>query len=621
MDSPTEEEIIINWKSLNAKREKALESYRNNSVGFVFQEFNLLDNYTVGSNVALALQLQSAKATRQEVDDVLRRVELVDGDGKTLYDRKISQLSGGQKQSVAIARALIKDPTVILADEPTGALDSQTGEQLYKLFKKLSEEKLIIIVTHDEESAQKFGDRIIKLHDGKIVGDTSEGRNDMAATQRARVPVLDKGRGLPYIRSLQLAIGSLCYKKFRLALSIILSVITFVLFGICLGVSQINTVNVELNTLFGVGQRTVLLQSNTLDRRFSEQTISQIHDYCGDMVFAVGGGYIEFSEYTGTLSDLNEYYQLASQPLSMLAQIDTNSNYDNILVPDARFSDKDKCRLPEAENEIAITDLRADLFIKYGYKEIDGSIVKINGPDQLIGKELGGFTIVGVYTADNTNAFLKKYEDKDSLSDREKEIFNSLRQTIVSFGFVCGEYFQNGQTMALCIGLSGDAYTDGGFLNRLSDGPDKLSVMTQFSSLLSTVEFFTQFMLVPFGVAAAVFAVFSTLLLTNFLTISIDSKKREIGILRALGATKGNIVSICLSESGLIAFIDFILTLIFVAIFGAVFNMMCGLSVFIISFIQVLSIFLLCFGIASVATILPLIRMLKLQPVEIISRQ
>ena len=127
MDSPTEEEIIINWKSLNAKREKALESYRNNSVGFVFQEFNLLDNYTVGSNVALALQLQSAKATRQEVDDVLRRVELVDGDGKTLYGRKISELSGGQKQRVAIARALIKEPQIILAESATERAKAAEG--------------------------------------------------------------------------------------------------------------------------------------------------------------------------------------------------------------------------------------------------------------------------------------------------------------------------------------------------------------------------------------------------------------------------------------------------------------------------------------------------------------
>lgn len=167
LDKPDCGQIIVDGQSVAEFSERELENYRNRYVGFVFQEYNLIMQYTVGENIAIALELQGKAADKAKIDELLKRVELVDENGSTLRSRKASRLSGGQKQRVAIARALIKDPAVILADEPTGALDSKTGQQLYKLLKELSREKLIIVVTHDEESAYKFGDRIIKLSDGK----------------------------------------------------------------------------------------------------------------------------------------------------------------------------------------------------------------------------------------------------------------------------------------------------------------------------------------------------------------------------------------------------------------------------------------------------------------------
>lgn len=171
MDSPTQGEIALNGTSIVTGRERDLDVYRNNCVGFVFQEFNLLEGYSAGANIALALQLKKQKADRAQVDAALRRVGLVDGDGNTLYERKISQLSGGQKQRVAVARALVKDPEIILADEPTGALDSETSASLFALLKELSQDKLIVVVTHDRESAERYGDRIIELHDGSVISD------------------------------------------------------------------------------------------------------------------------------------------------------------------------------------------------------------------------------------------------------------------------------------------------------------------------------------------------------------------------------------------------------------------------------------------------------------------
>lgn len=166
LDSFDDGEIIINGKSSADFSAADFDSYRNTYLGFVFQEFYILDEYTVGKNVALALQLQQKEATPEKVEELL---ELVDLSG--FADRRPSELSGGQKQRVAIARALIKDPQIILADEPTGALDSATGAQVFDTLKKLSKDKLVIVVSHDKEFAETYADRIVELKDGEIVSD------------------------------------------------------------------------------------------------------------------------------------------------------------------------------------------------------------------------------------------------------------------------------------------------------------------------------------------------------------------------------------------------------------------------------------------------------------------
>ena len=132
----------------------------------MFQEFNILNEFTIEQNIALALQLQQKPNNAEVVEELLQLVDL-GGVGK----RKPNTLSGGQKQRVAIARALIKEPKIIMADEPTGALDSVTGKQVLDTLKKLSETRLVVVVTHDREFAEISGDRIIELKDGNIIRD------------------------------------------------------------------------------------------------------------------------------------------------------------------------------------------------------------------------------------------------------------------------------------------------------------------------------------------------------------------------------------------------------------------------------------------------------------------
>lgn len=169
LDKADEGEFIIKGKSSKDFSQSDFDSYRNTFIGFIFQEYNILSEFTVGANIALAMELQGHKATSESLNEILDEVDLT-GYG----NRKPNELSGGQKQRVAIARALIKKPEMIMADEPTGALDSNTGKQVFDTLKKLSKEKLVLIVSHDRDFAELYADRIIELKDGKIISDVSK---------------------------------------------------------------------------------------------------------------------------------------------------------------------------------------------------------------------------------------------------------------------------------------------------------------------------------------------------------------------------------------------------------------------------------------------------------------
>ncbi len=184
LDKYDDGELVINGVSSKDFKQSHFDSYRNTYVGFIFQEYNVLDEFTVGANIALAIELQGKKADDDTINDILRRVDL-DGYGA----RRPSELSGGQKQRVAIARALVKNPEIIMADEPTGALDSATGKQVLDTLKKLSKEKLVIVVSHDREFAERYADRIIELSDGHVISDMER---DCSA------PVEEESAGLEY---------------------------------------------------------------------------------------------------------------------------------------------------------------------------------------------------------------------------------------------------------------------------------------------------------------------------------------------------------------------------------------------------------------------------------------
>ena len=172
LDSFDRGEIYLYNKKFSEFKSMDYDFYRNTFTGFVFQEFNLINELTIEENVALSLDLQSKK-DKERIDKIFEDLEI-----NGLKDRKVFELSGGQKQRVAIARALVKNPSLILADEPTGSLDTNTTQDIINLLIKLSKERLVIVITHNRELAEKYGDRIIELKDGEVLKDLSLENND-----------------------------------------------------------------------------------------------------------------------------------------------------------------------------------------------------------------------------------------------------------------------------------------------------------------------------------------------------------------------------------------------------------------------------------------------------------
>ncbi len=312
LDSIDSGEIIVKGSSCRDFKQSHYDSYRNTYIGFIFQEYNILEELTVGANIALAIELQGRRAENDEINAILREVDL-EGYGS----RKPNELSGGQKQRVAIARALVKKPEIIMADEPTGALDSATGKQVFDTLKRLSRDKLVLIVSHDREFSEQYADRIIELSDGKVISDvekadgsaeiseaeeseeavsynggeisvkagyalTEEDRINInkylkALSDGAKIKLSEKKKGssksaefkptdesrieqksgefklikskLSVKNAFKIGSGALKYKKFRLVFTIFLSLIAFTLFGLSDTIAAYDSIDTTTSSL------------------------------------------------------------------------------------------------------------------------------------------------------------------------------------------------------------------------------------------------------------------------------------------------------------------------------------------------------------------------------------
>ena len=225
LDRYTDGDLVINGVSTKEFKDRDWDTYRNHSIGFVFQSYNLIPHQSVLSNVELALTLSgvSKSERRQRAKEALQKVGL----GDQLH-KKPSQMSGGQMQRVAIARALVNNPEILLADEPTGALDTTTSVQIMELLKAVAADRLVIMVTHNPELAAEYSTRIVRLSDGVVIDDTQPYEGDPVpegGAVLAKRPKRDKSKGrkaktsMSFLTALSLSMNNLLTKKGRTALT------------------------------------------------------------------------------------------------------------------------------------------------------------------------------------------------------------------------------------------------------------------------------------------------------------------------------------------------------------------------------------------------------------------
>ena len=213
LDRYTSGDLIINDKSTKKFKDRDWDSYRNYSVGFIFQNYNLISHQTVLSNVALALTI-SGVSKKDRIKKAKKALEEVGLKDKMYY--KPNQLSGGQMQRVAIARAIVNNPDIILADEPTGALDSKTSVQIMKILKRISKSRLVIMVTHNDNLANIYSSRIIKILDGEIIDDSNPIKD---SEKNIKKKDSFKKTNMKFLTALRLSFNNLLTKKGRTILT------------------------------------------------------------------------------------------------------------------------------------------------------------------------------------------------------------------------------------------------------------------------------------------------------------------------------------------------------------------------------------------------------------------
>ena len=561
LDSANTSRIFINGKKLNRFNETILSEYRNTYIGFVFQEYNLLDNLNVYDNIALALEMQNKIVDPETVKDILKNVDL-----EGFEERELDELSGGQKQRVAVARALVKNPEVILADEPTGNLDSETSEQIFNLFKEISKKKLVICVSHDAEYAYKYADRIIEISDGRVIRDTNPEvvEDDSVAPEMIR-PVLPK----KFV--LNMGLGNILNNKLRMIVtSVIVAFLMAILTAVYTTLSVSPNVDMELfkaskmnhlwmtsrnsETILIEGERLVQIQNVLPDygaEMYKRQALRK-----GDAFLTVGMLPLildanSLQSQNTRLLDASKVDVIKDLPLNFVEAGAGSSLYDDLMGNE-----------PKNNQEVVISSYLADLFIQSGMM-VDGEMQRFESYTDMISKapviRLGAYLnlkVVGVM------------EHETPILNNETIALETVYSNLyVQRGFLSASNMDS-QVMSYGIFVTNVAslpdlmrgVKNAGFINLRPIYSDTLQNFTRFElALLISV-------IVPLiGYLALVF-------LANYISSSILYRKKQIGILRALGSFISTIEHIFRLEAIIVGFFIMIMAYFLTPYFVDVMN-------------------------------------------------
>ncbi|MBQ2000343.1 MAG: ABC transporter ATP-binding protein/permease, partial [Clostridia bacterium] len=415
-------DMSINNRSTKNFKDKDWDSYRNHSIGFVFQSYNLIPHQTVLSNVELALTLSgvSKSERRRRAEEALAKVGLSDQ-----LNKRPNQMSGGQMQRVAIARALVNDPEILLADEPTGALDSETSVQIMEILKEISKDKLIIMVTHNPELAEKYSTRIVKLLDGEIINDSDPYDSEYILEAPEKKKALNKKGGkmsMSFLTALSLSLNNLMTKKARTFMTSFAGSIGII--GIALIMALSNGINLYINRV----------QEDTLSS-YPIQIAAETVDMSSLITNLMGSNDKKANHELDAVYSNSIMYELINTMNS--AEVETNN-----LKKFKEFIEKDE----SIKKYISAVQYSYDLDLSIYTKDSDNKIVKSDVSELLS----------GIYGAENSmmntgyqQAFAKMNVWTEILSDQDGKGINELTKS--QYDCIYGEWPKNYNEVVLIV--------------------------------------------------------------------------------------------------------------------------------------------------------------------------
>ena len=551
LDSQFSGEITIDGQKMSTFKEKDFVNYHKEKIGFVFQSFNLVSHLSVLDNVTLAMTLSNVdKKTRvARAIEVLKQLGLEDQ-----YKKKPSQLSGGQKQRVAIARALVNDPDIIIADEPTGALDSQTTDQVLDIIQDIAKTgKLVIMVTHSEKVAAR-STRVVTIDDGKIIGDIRQGEislHDNAFELQQK----SKSKNLTFFAAIRLALLNMKEKLARNILialggSIgIMSIIVMLSLGEGVNDYLTETMNANVNPLVSEVQMPVVIETNNSENTDSSMMITTptgAEIPAGSMPSGPPAGVTQSDPFEA--ENIEELRNIPHVAEVNLAYTSFTIGSDNVIFEENKYSFM----------TFGTTSGMTDSNILHGAFPEEGEILVTEGisnqmgatPEEAIGKEVTldvtidgeslekNYIISGIYTAGQAiGAFESVYMSADSFETLTAENNMEVEPNVVYLVSDDPENTQSIKDKVAALGYRGSS-------------ADALA-----STFTQMLDIFTYILSGVAGISLFV----SAIMILTVLYISVVERTQEIGVIKAIGGRKKDIRRIFVSESFLIGLFSGIL--------------------------------------------------------------
>lgn len=591
LDSDFEGDVIVNGKSLKEAKGKDIDTYRKNTIGFIFQQFNLLNSQTSIQNVELALELSGVSngERKEKATKLLERVGL-----KEQTNKVVNRLSGGQRQRVAIARALANNPEIILADEPTGALDVKTGEQIMDILKEISKERLILMVTHAPELAEKYADIIINMEDGHVLSIEENTAKDKIESKEADISAentlnkVETKSKMSLFTAFKLSLRNAWIKKGRtIATAIGTSIgICGIALSIAITAGTNEAVNTQVRGIFPSNSVMVGFREN-LDENTKKLIPLKYEDI--DKINSLSN---EFYAYNFSLQDsaypMPAFYSLDESILKKDDFFNTLSNPETI---DAMIDMMAPAPLEDVEN-----NLQYGTVPKEG--ALDEVVISLTTAENIVKKTGNVEDLIGktMYVS-----FVKPPTDEDMMRGKTEPEITVLPWKIVGIANTTTlmntfyarsdwniNYFEKYlnvkkdkmQTTVLIL-YGKDAKTIENEVKRLNESQEvyqfEMATKTITEQIDSTMSQVRMGLLGFSGVSIVVAA----LMISIVVYISVLERTKEIGILRAIGARKKDIMNIFVAESFIIGLLSALIGIIFAIIISF------GINNLVYEFLQV----------------------------------